>query len=232
MANTFKSGSNPSGITNSLFRNNFTIGLDGVLGPTVPDTGYYNGITPPSGGYTIYLNKASGGPSIYVAENDSQLISLTNSIAGQSYTSVTQCLQYYVGQNDKVVVNRDYPPVVTNGLVLNLDAGFTPSYPQSQTTWYDLSGNANNCTLVNGPTYNTSQGGGIQFDATDDYATIPDSSSIDLTSLTISLWSRRASITLQPRSRPFCRSPIFTVGTGTAAASIKPLEELPTTALT
>ena len=180
--------------TLALKSGNFYIGTGDVgKGPT-DTTGYYNGITPPSGGYTIYLNKASGGPSIYVAENDSQLISLTNSIAGQSYTSVTQCLQYYVGQNDKVVVNRDYPPVVTNGLVLNLDAGFTPSYPQSQTAWYDLSGNNNNSTLVNGPTYNTSQGGGIKFDATDDYATIPDSNSIDLTTLTISLWFNRGDI--------------------------------------
>ena len=181
--------------TLALKSGNFYIGTGDVgKGPT-NTTGYYNGITPPSGGYTIYLNKASDGPSIYAPENDSQLISLTNAIAGQSYTSVTQCLQYYIGQNDKVVVNRDYPPVVTNGLVLYLDAGFTPSYPRSTTTWTDLSGNANNCTLVNGPTYSTSQGGGIQFDATDDYATIPDSNSLDLASeLTLSLWFNRGDI--------------------------------------
>jgi hypothetical protein len=180
--------------TLALKSGNFYIGTGDVgKGPT-NTTSYYNGITPPSGGYTIYLNKASDGPSIYVAANDSELISLTNSIAGASYTTVAQCLEYYVGQNDKVVVNRDYPPVVTNGLVLYLDAGFTPSYPRSTTTWTDLSGKANNCTLVNGPTYSTSQGGGIKFDATDDYATIPDSSSIDLTSLTISLWFNRGDI--------------------------------------
>ena len=180
--------------TLALKSGNFYIGTGDVgKGPT-NTTGYYNGITPPSSGYTIYLNKASDGPSIYAPENDSQFISLTNAIAGQSYTSVTQSLQYYIGQNDKVVVNLDYPPVVTNGLVLYLDAGFTPSYPRSTTTWTDLSGNANNCTLVNGPTYSTSQGGGIQFDATDDYATIPDSNSLDLTSLTISLWFNRGDI--------------------------------------
>ena len=180
--------------TLALKSGNFYIGTGDVgKGPT-NTTGYYNGITPPSGGYTIYLNKASDGPSIYVATNDSELISLTNSIAGASYTTVSECLQYYVGQNDKVVVNRDYPPVVTNGLVLYLDAGFTPSYPRSTTTWTDLSGKGNNCTLINGPTYSTSQGGGIQFDATDDYATIPDNNSLDLTSLTISLWFNRGDI--------------------------------------
>ena len=34
--------------------------------------------------------------------------------------------------------------IVTSGLVLNLDAGNTASYPGSGTTWTDLSGNGNN----------------------------------------------------------------------------------------
>ena len=36
------------------------------------------------------------------------------------------------------------PRIVTDGLVLALDAGNTKSYPGSGTTWYDLSGNGNN----------------------------------------------------------------------------------------
>jgi hypothetical protein len=178
----------------ALKKGNFYIGTGDVgKGPT-STTGYFDGVSPASGGYVIYVRNSAGRNLIYGAPNDSQLILITNRIAGASYTTVNECLVYFAGQTDKVVVNRDYPPVVTNGLVLYLDAGFTPSYPQSQTTWYDLSGNANNCTLVNGPTYSTSQGGGIQFDATDDYATIPDSNSLDLTELTISLWFNRGDI--------------------------------------
>jgi hypothetical protein len=180
--------------TLALKKGNYWIGTGDVgKGPT-STTDYWNGITPPSGGYTIYLNKASQGPSIYTASNDSQLISLSNTIAGQTFATAAAALAWFATQTDKMVFNRDYPSVITNGLVLNLDAGFTPSYPRSQTTWYDLSGNANNCTLVNGPTYNTSQGGGIKFDATDDYATIPDNNSLDLTELTISLWFNRGDI--------------------------------------
>jgi len=37
--------------------------------------------------------------------------------------------------------------IVTNGLILALDAGNPRSYPGSGTTWYDLSGNGNNGTL-------------------------------------------------------------------------------------
>ena len=134
---------NVSAETLALKKGNFWIGTGDVgKGPT-SSTGFYNGITPPSGGYTIYLNKASGGPSIYTATNDAQLISITNLIAGASYTTVTQCLTYYMEQTDKMVLNLDYPPIVTNGLVLNLDAGFTPSYPRTGTVWSNLSGSNN-----------------------------------------------------------------------------------------
>ena len=61
------------------------------------------------------------------------------------------------------------PTFVQDGLVLNLDAGDTNSYPGSGTTWTDLSGNSNNGTLTNGPTYSSADGGSIVFDGTDDY---------------------------------------------------------------
>jgi hypothetical protein len=49
------------------------------------------------------------------------------------------------------------PRTVTDGLVLALDAGNTKSYPGSGTTWTDLSGNGNNCTIdASGFTYNAS----------------------------------------------------------------------------
>jgi formylglycine-generating enzyme required for sulfatase activity len=62
--------------------------------------------------------------------------------------------------------------IVTDGLVLWLDAGITPSYPGSGTTWTDLSGNRNNGTLVNGPTYSSANGGSIVFDGVNDYVTL------------------------------------------------------------
>jgi len=61
------------------------------------------------------------------------------------------------------------PRIVTNGLVLALDAGSTKSYPSSGTTWFDRSGNRNNGTLTNGPTFNSANGGTIVFDGTNDY---------------------------------------------------------------
>ena len=59
--------------------------------------------------------------------------------------------------------------IVTDGLVLCLDAANTVSYPGSGTTWTDLSGGSNNGTLVNGPTYSSSNSGSLVFDGTNDY---------------------------------------------------------------
>ncbi len=61
------------------------------------------------------------------------------------------------------------PRIVTNGLVLALDAADRNSYPTTGTTWFDLAG-SNNGTLTNGPTYNSANGGSIVFDGTNDYA--------------------------------------------------------------
>ena len=58
--------------------------------------------------------------------------------------------------------------MVTNGLVLNLDAGNTSSYIGSGTNWNDLSVSGNNGTLANGPLFNTGNGGNIVFDGVDD----------------------------------------------------------------
>ena len=41
------------------------------------------------------------------------------------------------------------PRIVTNGLVLALDAADRNSYVSGSTTWFDLSGNSNNGTLTN-----------------------------------------------------------------------------------
>ena len=125
MPNSFKYSADAQ--TRALKKGNFWIGAGDVdKGPT-NTTGYYNGINPSGDGYTIYLNKASGGPSIYIAYSDTELINLTNRIAGTSYSTVNECLNYYASQSDKVITNKECPAIITNGLVLNVDASFTPS---------------------------------------------------------------------------------------------------------
>jgi len=72
-------------------------------------------------------------------------------------------------------------PIVTSGLVLSLDAGNSSSYPGTGTTWTDLSGSINTGTLFNSPVYSSANGGYLDFDGIDDYASGANSVSTDLT---------------------------------------------------
>lgn len=79
--------------------------------------------------------------------------------------------------------------IVTNGLVLHLDAAQLRSYPGSGTTWTDLSGNGYNGSLVNGPTFNSANGGSIVFDGTNDFVDFTsDSNLLPTDGLTVEVW--------------------------------------------
>ena len=80
------------------------------------------------------------------------------------------------------------PKIVSNGLIFKLDAANHKSYPGSGTTWTDLSGNSNDGTLTNGPTFNTDKAGNIVFDGVNDWA---DCGPIKPTgAMTISSWHK------------------------------------------
>jgi hypothetical protein len=64
------------------------------------------------------------------------------------------------------------PKIVTDGLVLALDAANPKSYPGSGTTWSDLSGNGNNGSLINGPTFDSGNNGSIVFDGSNKRTTL------------------------------------------------------------
>ena len=86
------------------------------------------------------------------------------------------------------------PKIITNGLVLSLDAANNKSYPRSGTTWTDLSGNSNTGTLTNGPSFNDGNQGSIVFDGTDDYVNIPYNSGLIPNNLTLSAWINRTAV--------------------------------------
>jgi hypothetical protein len=62
--------------------------------------------------------------------------------------------------------------IITDGLVLCLDAANPNSYVSGSTMWTDLSRGGNNATLINGPTYDSANDGSIVFDGIDDYGTV------------------------------------------------------------
>jgi hypothetical protein len=85
------------------------------------------------------------------------------------------------------------PNIVTDGLVLSLDAGNAKSYPGSGTTWYDKSGNNYNGALTNGPTFNSDNGGSIVFDGSNDRIKISSISApvAKLPSFSVAIWFNR-----------------------------------------
>ena len=87
------------------------------------------------------------------------------------------------------------PKIVRSGLQLHLDAADRKSYPGSGTTWFDLSGNSRHGTLLNGPVFNSGNGGYISFDGVDDYVNIPNATNLNnlgSQDFTVSMWVYRA----------------------------------------
>lgn len=122
---------------NSIQSGNFNIGVNNT---STNLSEFYTGICPINGGYTIYINKASNGPSIYAPKDDVELIEITNNLGG-NVTTEEEALVWLNSQSNMTVLNSNYPPIITSGVSLNLDASFVSSYPKTGTTWNDLSGN-------------------------------------------------------------------------------------------
>ena len=73
--------------------------------------------------------------------------------------------------------NKIFAQVVTNGLVLYVDARNSSSYSGSGNTWNDLSGLGNNGSILNG-TFFDSQDKSFLFDGTNDKIITPSISNI------------------------------------------------------
>lgn len=101
------------------------------------------------------------------------------------------------------------PSIVTNGLVLNLDAGNPASYPGTGTTWFDLSGNGNNGTLVNGVGYNSANGGSLVFDGNNDYVTLGNDKLKYQDNFTVETIARFPNLPNNPGSACGARHPII-----------------------
>lgn len=140
MPNPVKYNTSPESL--ALRSGNFYLGTGDVPkgGTTLA---YWAGVDPPGAtAYTIYLNKSANGPSIYQVGGGADLQSLTNRIAGTSHTTDAPCIDYFMSQSDKMIVNRNFGPIVTNGLQFAVDERSTLSWNGiSGTEVYNMSGN-------------------------------------------------------------------------------------------
>jgi hypothetical protein len=159
----------------------------------VSGNNWFNGVDV-STQYLIYSDTFSQGqapvttarPTAWTTPNltDASLLALINTLpdrVGQApYTDINVALQWLQNSEKYFLIKNGYDDIVTDGLIANLDAGWYNSYPGSGTVWTDLSGQGNNATLANSPTFTVENGGTLIFDGVDDYAYITDNASIDL----------------------------------------------------
>ena len=93
------------------------------------------------------------------------------------YNSSKEEMEIYDGSRWKSAQIEE-PAIVTNGLVLYLDASNVSSYPGTGTIWYDLSGNNKNFTWYATPTFTT--GGPSYFSTLGNRCTGPASNSFGI----------------------------------------------------
>ena len=97
----------------------------------------------------------------------------------------------YYGQFTQDEVNTNYygGPIVTDGLVLAVDAGNLVSYESGSTTTYNLTGSLSG-SLLNGVSYTDLFGGSFDFDGTDDYISTEPFDMGTPTDITLECWIR------------------------------------------
>jgi hypothetical protein len=117
--------------------------------------------------------------------NDQSLVNLINTIPERvgdfAFTNINPALYWLQNTNKYFLLKNGYENIVTDGLVLNLDAGWYDSYPAAGSTWTDLSTSSYNATLYNNPTFGSTDGGYIDFDGSDDYGSLGNISALSFT---------------------------------------------------
>lgn len=195
--------SNSTPIRSSLNNGNFYLGVQNQGYGTTDLTGFWNGITPPSGGYTIYVNKDVSGPSITTLQSDAELVDFMFRTFPNDFGIIYQLPEpsrvpviFGIAStyNDFIIIEKNYEDIITDDLVLCLDAGFKNSYGGLGNSWRDMSLENNQGTLINLPSYSTDGGGSIVFDGTDDHVLVADSTPLTLQgdpNFTVCGWFKR-----------------------------------------
>jgi hypothetical protein len=128
-------------------------------------------------------------------KDDNLFVSLSNVVTGQNFTTPSEAKtwlesnEYWTSYLEITTTTTTTPPT---GLVLNLDAN---NYIGSG-NWLDTSGNNNDATLIQTPTYSSNEGGYFDLDGGAITATgqvdsfsIPDDNTLDtMTEISIEMW--------------------------------------------
>ena len=165
-------------------------------------------------GLSVYMNGALIGTSSPVGITTTTSV---NNISGRNIRIANSALNNYYNKADSSIVriynkaltpdevkqnydaNKtryvDLSPIITNGLIMNVDAANPLSYPGSGVIWADITGNNNNATLTNGPTFSSVGASSyLTFDGTNDYAQINNVVLSGTQDFTISAWVQHINV--------------------------------------
>lgn len=135
------------------------------------------------------IAEASATPLFWVVDK-ADILDTVNRLPGNTSNFTNEAQAYeYLASSDKFfpVKNETLSVTSLSGSVVDLDTTQRASYPNTGSTWYDLSGNGNNATLTNDPKF---QSGVLNFDGTNDYATISGDSTISTNKRTVEITFR------------------------------------------
>ena len=97
------------------------------------------------------------------------------------------------------------PRIITDGLILALDAADQGSYPGAGTTWNDLSSNGFNGTLVGGVGYSNTGFGSMVLDGVDDKITAPSVNTMGaIPNQTFEIWMKSSGLGLNTQAGLVC----------------------------
>ena len=152
---------------------------------------YLNGVLDKTSSTTFTIGTISVGSYIGIgAESNSTYGRMLDGyvagckIYGRSLSSA-EILQNYEQTKTEF---SNLSSIVRTNLQLYLDADIYSSYVGSGTTWTDLSGNSNNATLQNSPTFISTEPKNITFNGSNQYATVTINSGLRVANITQEVW--------------------------------------------
>jgi hypothetical protein len=174
---------NTSSFSGSLDRGNINIAISSsIVSGSTGIIRFGDSPTPPSGGMVIVsdsnvqlgIASASATPQFWIINDLADTASVLNTInalperVNQTRFTTTSSAYLYLVSSSKyfpILGTEPLNTIVTNGLTMYLDAGQLVSYPTTASSWYDVSGNNNSGSLLNGITFNNNA---LIFDGIDD----------------------------------------------------------------
>jgi hypothetical protein len=141
-----------------------------------------------------FLQTVSTPSSSVYSSTTSFYIGSDNGISGP-FNGTVYSAQMYNRALSQVEILQNYyqAPIVTNGLVMALDAGNLVSYESGSTSTYSMTGSYTG-SLNNGTGYSNINGGTWTFDGVDDFINLPINSAFNTPSVTFEVWANLQTI--------------------------------------